>query len=59
MRDGRIPTAWRVDLPNRCVELWKPVDPSEPIAILVGGEQFSFAAVTFTVDEVFQTVLNR
>jgi Uma2 family endonuclease len=24
MRDGRIPRAWRADIPSRCVELWEP-----------------------------------
>jgi Uma2 family endonuclease len=59
MNDGRIPIAWRVDLPNRSVEIWKPLNTNEPDTILFREDRFEFAGVTFTVDEVFQTVLRR
>jgi Uma2 family endonuclease len=59
MRDGRIPVAWRIDLPNRCVELWEPRSVGEPVAIRTGAESFGFAGVTCSVDEVFSTVLKR
>jgi hypothetical protein len=47
MRDGRIPNAWRVDIPNRCVELWEPSNVEQPIAIRRGAEVFGFEVVTF------------
>lgn len=56
-RAGRIRIAWRIDIPNRCVELWDQADVSEPVAILHGADVFEFANLTFTVDEVFRTVL--
>ncbi len=59
MIDGRIPTGWRIDIPGRCVELWEPADPQEPVALLYGADTFTFAGINFTVDEVFQTVLGR
>jgi Uma2 family endonuclease len=49
MRDGRIPHAWRIDIPNRCVELWEPSNVEQPIAILHGADGFGFEGVTFTV----------
>jgi Uma2 family endonuclease len=59
MIDGRIPTGWRIDIPGRCVERWEPADTQEPVAVLYGADAFAFAGMTFTVDEVFKTVLNR
>ena len=59
MEDGRIPIAWRVDLPNRCVEIWKPTNTNAPTRILVRENKFGFADVTFSVDEVLATVLHR
>lgn len=53
MRDGRIPHGWRIDLPNRCVELWEPSDVELPIAILCGADEFGFEGVTFTVAGTF------
>jgi Uma2 family endonuclease len=53
MRDGRIPHAWRIDIPERCVELWEPSNVEQPIAILRGADEFGFAGVTFTVDGTF------
>jgi Uma2 family endonuclease len=53
MRDGRIPNGWRIDIPNRCVELWEPSNTEEPIAILRGSDGFGFEGVTFTVDGTF------
>jgi hypothetical protein len=50
MRDGRIPHAWRIDIPNRCVELWEPSDVGQPIALLRTADAFGFQGVTFTVD---------
>jgi Uma2 family endonuclease len=59
MRDGRIPTAWRIDIPNRRIELWEPSDVEHPIQLLHGSDAFGFVGVSFTVDEVFTTVLKR
>jgi hypothetical protein len=59
MYDGRIATGWRIDIPNRCVEIWAPSNPQGPIAILSGADEFIFDGVTFTVDELFRTVLHR
>lgn len=59
MHDGRVPTAWRIDLPGRSVEIWRPANTEDPASILVGPDTFRFGEVTFTVDEVFQTVLRR
>ena len=56
MRDGRIPNAWRIDIPNRCVELWEPSNTEEPIAILRGADEFGFEGVTFSVDGTFAIV---
>jgi len=53
MQDGRIPNAWRIDIANRCVELWEPSSVEQPIAILNGLDSFDFAGVTFTVDSTF------
>ena len=53
MRDGRIPQAWRIDIPNRCVELWRPVNVEQPIEILRGAEAFGFEGINFTVDGTF------
>ena len=53
MRDGRIPNAWRIDIPNRCVELWEPSNVEQPIASLRESEVFGFEGVTFTVDGTF------
>jgi Uma2 family endonuclease len=53
MRDGRIPNAWRIDIPNRCVELWEPSNVEDPIAILRGADEFGFEGVTFSVDGTF------
>jgi Uma2 family endonuclease len=53
MRDGRIPRAWRADIPSRCVELWEPSNVEGPIAILRGADEFGFEGVTFTVDGTF------
>jgi Uma2 family endonuclease len=57
MRDGRIPIAWRIDIPNRCVELWDPTNITEPVATLHGAEVFEFANLIFTVDDVFFAIL--
>jgi Uma2 family endonuclease len=56
MRDGRIPHAWRIDIPNRCVELWEPSNVEQPIAILRTVDAFGFEGVTFTVDGTFAIV---
>jgi hypothetical protein len=53
MRDGRIPIAWRIDIPNRCVERWEPSNLEQPIAILRGADVFGFEDVTFSVDGTF------
>jgi Uma2 family endonuclease len=53
MRDGRIPNAWRIDIPNRCVELWEPSNVEDPLAILRGADEFGFEGVTFSVDGTF------
>jgi len=52
MRDGRIPVAWRIDIPGRCVELWTPTDTEGPRAILRGEDRFEFDGVVFTVNEI-------
>lgn len=48
MRDGRIPVAWRIDIPARCVEIWNPTDTEGPRSILRGDERFEFNGVVFT-----------
>jgi Uma2 family endonuclease len=53
MRDGRIPHAWRIDIPDRNVELWEPSNVEQPIEILNGADEFGFEGVTFTVDGTF------
>jgi hypothetical protein len=53
MHDGRIPDGWRIDIPNRCVELWQPSSIEQPIAILRGADAFTFEGITFTVDMTF------
>ena len=53
MRDGRIPNGWRIDILNRCVELWQLSDIEKSIAILHGADTFDFAGVTFSVDSTF------
>jgi hypothetical protein len=42
MRDGRIPYAWRIDIPNRYVELWEPSNVEQPIEVLHGSDEFGF-----------------
>ncbi len=59
MLDGRIPLGWRIDLPSRCVEIWRPTNVGEPVAIRTGAASFAFAGITYTVDELFSTVLRR
>jgi Uma2 family endonuclease len=59
MLDGRISSGWRIDLPNRCIEIWAPMNTTEPVAVLDGAHEFTFDVVTFTVDELFRTVLHR
>jgi hypothetical protein len=56
MSDGRIPHAWRIDIPNRRVELWKASNVEDPIAILRGADEFGFEGVTFSVDGTFAIV---
>ncbi len=58
MRDGRIPVAWRIDVQSRFVEVWDRRNLGLPIAVRRGSQKFSFNNVTFSVDEVFSTVLN-
>ena len=53
MRDGRIPNAWRIDVPNRCVELWQPSDVEQPIAILHGADEFGLEGIVFSVEGTF------
>jgi Uma2 family endonuclease len=53
MRDGRIPHAWRIDIPGRYIELWQPSKVEQPIAILRGTQEFGFGGVTFTPDSTF------
>ena len=53
MRDGRILHGWRIDIPDRCVELWEPSNVEQPIAILGGSDGFGFEGVTFTVAGTF------
>lgn len=53
MRDGHITHAWRIDIPDRCVELWEPSNVEQPIAILRGADAFGFEGVTFAVDGTF------
>jgi hypothetical protein len=53
MRDGRIPNGWRIDIPNRCVELWEPSNVEQPIAILRGSDGFGYDGAMFTVDGTF------
>jgi len=53
VRDGRIPLAWRIDIPDRYVELWKPSNVEEPAGILRGLDDFAFESVSFTVDALF------
>jgi Uma2 family endonuclease len=53
MRDGRIPHGWRIDIPNRCVELWEPSNVEQPVAILRGSNGFGLEGITFTVDGTF------
>jgi Uma2 family endonuclease len=52
MRDGRIPLAWRIDIPGRCVEVWNPTDLEAPGAVVRGDERFEFDGVVFTVNEI-------
>jgi Uma2 family endonuclease len=52
MRDGRIPVAWRIDIPGRSVEVWDPTDTEGPRATLRGDERFEFDGVVFTVNEI-------
>jgi hypothetical protein len=50
MRDGHIPHAWQIEIPNRCVELWATSNVEQPIAIPRGSDGFGFEGVTFIVD---------
>ena len=52
MRDGRIPLAWRIDIPERCVEIWTPADETNPRDILRGDDRFDFEGVTFVVNDI-------
>jgi Uma2 family endonuclease len=52
MRDGRIPLAWRIDVPERCVEEWTPGNPHEPTRIWRGEQTFEFEGVIFAVSEI-------
>jgi Uma2 family endonuclease len=52
MRDGRIPEAWRIDIPGRCVEIWMPESPDCPTSIYRGADVLGFAGVHFTVEDI-------
>jgi Uma2 family endonuclease len=52
MQDGRIPLAWRIDIPERCVEIWVPAYAENPVTILRGDQTFAFEGVVFTADEI-------
>ena len=54
MRDGRIPLAWRADIPGRCVEIWTPADIRNPRDVLHGNDRFEFEGIAFVVNEVFE-----
>jgi len=53
MRDGRIPRAWRVDIPSRSVEVWEPTTPDEPVAVLRNTDTLRFANVAITAADLF------
>jgi len=53
MRDGRIPRAWRVDIPSRTIEVWEPGSPDEPVKLLRDADALQFQNVTFTAAELF------
>jgi Uma2 family endonuclease len=53
MRDGRIPVAWRADIPSRSVEIWTAADTENPREVLHDDARFEFAGVVFVVGEVF------
>jgi Uma2 family endonuclease len=53
MHDGRIPRAWRIDIPSRTVEVWEPAMPDEPAAILGNDAALRFENVVFTATELF------
>jgi hypothetical protein len=60
MKDGRIPLAWRIDIPQRCVEIWTPAEKTRPRDVLRGSERFEFEGVVFSVSEIpALTVLER
>lgn len=52
MRDGRIPLAWRIDIPGRCVEIWDPADTENPHVVLRGDQRFQFQGIVFAVNEI-------
>jgi hypothetical protein len=54
MRDGRIPLAWRADVPSRSVEIWTPANIEEPRDVLHGDDRFAFEGIAFGVDEVLR-----
>lgn len=56
MRDGRIPVAWRADIPSRSVEIWTPVDTQHPYNVLCGDDPFEFEGIAFVVDGVFEGI---
>jgi Uma2 family endonuclease len=56
MRDGRIPRAWRADIPSRCVEIWTPADIENPRDVLRGDERFECESIAFVVNEVFEGI---
>jgi Uma2 family endonuclease len=56
MRDGRIPLAWRADIPGRRLEIWTPADTEKPRELLRGDDRFAFEGVAFVVNEVFEGI---
>ncbi len=56
MRDGRIPLAWRADIPGRFVEIWTPADSENQREVLRGDDRFAFEGVAFVVSEVFEGI---
>jgi len=53
MRDGRIPRAWRIDIPSRTIEVWEPKSPSEPTAVIRNTDRLAFENVEFAAAELF------
>jgi Uma2 family endonuclease len=55
MLDGRIPAAWRIDIPSRTVEVWDRSNPYE--SLILGSDDFlQFGNITFSVADIFAII---